>query len=92
MTIGDWRVQIDAIDRELVALLDRRCRCAREIGRLKRSLDLPVYEPVREAEVLANVTAACHELGGGLNDAALRRLFERIIDEMRALQREDGPK
>ncbi|MGH9392649.1 MAG: chorismate mutase [Terriglobales bacterium] len=88
-TIADWRDQIDAIDRELVALLSRRCGCAREIGRLKRALALPVYEPNREAIVLANITAANHALGGSLDDAALRRLFERIIDEMRALQKQE---
>ncbi len=84
MDIAAWREQIDAIDRQLVELLNRRCHCALEIGRLKRNRDLPIYEPGREQIVLGNVRQANH---GPLSDRALRLIFERIVDEMRAIQR-----
>jgi chorismate mutase len=84
MTIDELRVRIDTIDRQLVALLGERASCALAIGRLKEAAGLPVYQPAREAEVLAKVQAAN---GGPLDDAALVRLFERIIDEARRLER-----
>ena len=90
MDITDWRRQIDDLDRELVRLLNQRCRCAQAIGRLKRERGLGIYEPKRETEVFANVAAANLAQGGPLSETALRRLFERIIDEMRSIQKEDA--
>ena len=78
------RARIDEIDRRLVALLSERARCALEIGHLKELAGLPIYQPTREAEVLRNVSAAN---AGPLDDAAIVRLFERIIDEARRLER-----
>lgn len=83
MTINYWRLQIDEIDRALVALLSERARCARTIGRLKREQLLPVVDALRESEVQANIKAAN---SGPLLTEALQRIFERIIDEMRLLQ------
>ena len=85
MTLSDWRRQIDEIDRKLVELLNQRSRCALEIGKLKQSANLPLYQPEREHEVLQNAEAAN---SGPLTDAAIRRLFERIIDEARSIERE----
>jgi len=79
-----WRKRIDEIDQQLVKLLNERSRCAVEIGHLKKKLDLPAWQPEREAEILRNVVKAN---GGPLDDAAIRRLFERIIDEARSLER-----
>jgi chorismate mutase len=78
------REEIDAIDLELLALLNRRTRVVEQIGRVKESLNLPIYEPKREDDVFHNVTA--HN-SGPLTTDALKRIFERIIDEMRSLQR-----
>lgn len=84
MDIEDWRKEIDRIDERLVELLNERSRCAIEIGRLKRELDLPVYSPSRETEVINHVTRLN---GGPLEPEAVRRLFERIIDESRSIER-----
>jgi chorismate mutase len=78
------RRRIDAIDRQLVALLNERAGCALDIGKRKEQSGQPIYQPAREAEVLANVRAAN---GGPLDHGAMRRLFERIIDEARRLER-----
>ncbi|HVA62778.1 MAG TPA: chorismate mutase [Terriglobales bacterium] len=86
MDIEKLRQRIDSIDRQLVELLNQRSQCAREIGFLKRSLDLPIYEPNRETTVLANVADANR---GPLSELALRRVFERIIDEMRTIQKDE---
>ncbi len=84
MDIEDWRREIDSIDEQLVRLLNRRSHCAIELGRIKRERGLPIYSPEREDEVIRHVTT----LGGGpLEPEALRRLFERIIDESRSIER-----
>jgi chorismate mutase len=80
-----WRDQIDALDVRLVALLNERTRVVEEIGRLKQSAALPVYEPKREDQVYRNISL---NNGGPLDDGALKRIFERIIDEMRTVQKE----
>jgi chorismate mutase len=82
--LNGWRKRIDELDQELVKLLNERSRCAVEIGHLKRRLNLPAWQPEREAEILRNVVKSND---GPLDDAAIRRLFERIIDEARALER-----
>jgi chorismate mutase len=82
--VDGWRKRIDEIDQELVKLLNERSRCAVEIGHLKKRLNLPAWQPEREAEILRNVVKSNH---GPLDDAAIRRLFERVIDEARALER-----
>jgi chorismate mutase len=84
MTLSDWRRRIDEIDRKLVELLNERSRCALEIGKLKHTQNIPLYQPEREKEVLEN---AEHANAGPLTDAAIRRLFERIIDEARSAER-----
>ena len=82
--LAKHRDQIDAIDLELLDLLNRRTREVEQIGRIKEELALPIYEPKREDDVFRNVTS--HN-GGPLTPDALQRIFERIIDEMRSLQR-----
>lgn len=84
MDIDDWRIEIDRIDELLVDLLNQRSRCAIEIGRVKRALGMPVYSPSREKEVIEHVTRFN---GGPLDPDAVRRLFERIIDESRRIER-----
>jgi chorismate mutase len=83
-SIEELRDRIDALDRQLVTLLSERASCALDIGRLKEKAGLPIYQPVREAEVLANVREAN---SGPLDNEAMTRLFERIIDEARRLER-----
>jgi chorismate mutase len=88
-SIDDWRTRIDEIDLELVALFNERSRCAIEIGHIKARLGLDVYSPTREAQVMANVTGANR---GPLDDEAIKRLFERIIDESRRIERIESEK
>jgi chorismate mutase len=82
--LDDLRHRIDLLDESLVKLLNARAACALEIGRLKREMGIPIYQPAREAEVLANVERANT---GPLDHPAIRRLFERVIDEARHLER-----
>lgn len=84
MNLSDWRRRIDDLDKKLVELLNERSQCALEIGKIKQEQHLPLYQPEREKEVLENAERNNH---GPLTDAAIRRLFERIIDEARAAER-----
>jgi chorismate mutase len=79
------RRRIDELDEALVRLLNARAACALEVGRAKKLLGLDIYQPTREAEVLSHVQRINP---GPLDDAAMKRLFERIIDEARRLERE----
>lgn len=78
------REEIDAIDLRLLELLNARTRVVEEIGRIKEQFTMPIYEPKREDAVMNNVLS--HNRGP-LGDAAVRRIFERIVDEMRSLQK-----
>ena len=89
MSIEDWRRKIDEIDRKLVELLNERSKCAIEIGKLKRALNLGVYDPEREREVLQRIKEVN---GGPLDSERLQRLFERIIDECRQVERVEKDK
>lgn len=78
------RKRINEVDVRILELLNERTRIVEEIGRAKQELDLPIYEPKREDEVYANLLT--HNRGP-LTPDAVKRVFERIIDEMRTLQR-----
>lgn len=82
--LDDLRRRIDAIDEQLVRLLSARAACALEVGREKKAAGLEIYQPSREADVLNHVQAVNP---GPLDDGAIRRLFERVIDEARRLER-----
>jgi chorismate mutase len=82
--LDQLRWQIDALDERLVELLNERAACALEIGHEKKLAGLEVYQPSREAEVLGHVQRINM---GPLDDEAMKRLFERIIDEARRLER-----
>ena len=84
-TLDDLRNDIDRVDEVLVRLLNERARVACEIGELKRQLGVEVYQPEREKQVLAHVRGVAAE--GPLGADAIARLFERIIDEARRLER-----
>jgi chorismate mutase len=83
--LAECRTLIDAVDLKLLALLNERTRIVEEIGRIKQNLSLPIYEPKREDQVFHNVTT---NNNGPLTAEALKRIFERIIDEMRNIQRD----
>ena len=92
-TLDDLRNDIDRVDEVLVRLLNERARCVCEIGRLKKAQNVDVYQPDREKQVLEHVRSIAAE--GPLGSEAVARLFERIIDEARRLERrvvhgEDG--
>ena len=86
MDIAEWRKKIDELDRKMVELLNERAKAAQEIGRLKRSTSMPIYEPDREKKIFENVKAVNK---GPLSALDVTQVFERIIDIMRNLQKNE---
>ena len=84
MSIEDWRRKIDEIDTKLVELFNERSKCAIEIGKIKHVQKLRVYDPEREREILARIKEVN---SGPLDNEGLQRLFERVIDECRRIER-----
>jgi chorismate mutase len=85
--VDDLRRRIDQIDDQLMKLLNSRSACAVEIGRIKRQIGMPVYQPDREKWILER---AERNNPGPLDSGAVRRVFERVIDESRRLERLAG--
>jgi chorismate mutase-like protein len=86
MDIADWRKKIDEIDQKLVAILNQRAQAVQEIGRLKRDSQLPIYEPDRERIVLTQVQESNQ---GPLHHRHLVQIYERIMDVMRNIQKDE---
>jgi chorismate mutase len=84
--ISDWRKKIDALDEQIVQLINERAQAAIAIGDLKHNQSLPVYEPKREQIVFEHVRRVNQ---GPLPDQEIQHIFERIMDVMRSLQRRD---
>lgn len=84
MTIDDIRAEIDQIDNELLQIFNRRAELALAIGHLKKELGLPIYDPSREKRIFTKMNA---QNPGPLDNNAIKRLFERVIDESRTLER-----
>lgn len=78
------RAEIDTLDRELLALLNRRAACSQEVGRIKAEERDLIFKPFREKEVLAGLAAANT---GPLPEEHLRAIYREILSSSRRLQR-----
>jgi len=84
LTIDDIRREIDRLDSELLRIFNQRAGLALQIGELKKQLGLPIYDPSREKRIFEKMKT---DNPGPLDDGAIVRLFERVIDESRRLER-----
>jgi chorismate mutase len=82
-TIQRWRGRIDAIDEELLELLNQRALLALEVGRRKRAAKLRLRDPKREQTILSR---ARERNAGPLSEKAVARLFRAILAESRRVQ------
>src|SRR5579859_5305982 len=80
--LADRRQEIDALDTELLRLLNRRAAIACEIAAVKVDSGLPAYDPGREAQVLERITA---QNAGPFEDESVRAIFHSIVHETRTL-------
>ncbi len=84
MTIDEIRMEIDRLDRELLKIFNERAALALQIGEIKKELGLPVYDPAREKRIFDRMR---QDNPGPLDNEAIVRLFERVVDESRSLER-----
>ena len=84
MDIDSIRDRINRLDDELLRIFNERAALALKIGELKQSRNLPIYDPKREKLIFERMQK---NNGGPLENAAIVRLFERVIDESRSLER-----
>ena len=89
MSIDEIRITINRIDNDLLRLFNERAALALKIGHIKKNLDLPIYDPRREKLIFEKMR---QENPGPLDNAAVVRLFERVIDESRSLERAKSKK
>ena len=87
--LNKLRSSVDEIDVELVALLSKRTKHSILIGRIKRSMGLATYNPEREKFINKRIGSYAQE---PLRKEAVMRIYERILDESRAIQREEAVK
>ena len=78
------REQIDAIDAQLLALLNQRARVAQQVGHVKAETNAPVFRPEREAQVLARVA---QNNPGPLPSPDLQTIFREVMSACRALEK-----
>lgn len=88
MDLSEWRARIDAVDQQLVDLLNQRLQYVLEIGRLKRQHGRPVQDLQRERAILERLTAYNQ---GPLSTQAIEDLFNRIMQEARNLEERETP-
>ncbi|MHC1697826.1 MAG: chorismate mutase [Geobacteraceae bacterium] len=84
MTIDELRSEIDRLDSELLKIFNQRAQLALKIGEIKKTIGLPIFDPGREKRIFQRMKS---ENPGPLDDQAIVRLFERVIDESRRLER-----
>ncbi|MFZ4479981.1 MAG: prephenate dehydratase [Rhodoferax sp.] len=82
-TLTELRTQIDALDLELLSLLNRRAALAHEVGELKREDGSPVFRPERETAVIAKLQAAN---AGPLKREGVAVIWREIMSACRALE------
>ena len=80
--LAELRERIDSIDLQIVSLLNQRADVVKQVGRLKRQAGMPVAAPQREQEVFRNVMGQAKSLP----PEAVKRIYERIIGEMKAVE------
>jgi chorismate mutase-like protein len=86
MDLSGWRKRIDQLDRKLLALLNERAECVLRLAPLKQQQAIPIEEPEREAAIRSNLS---HNNQGPLSHEAVHRIFDAIMREMKAVQKEE---
>ncbi|MDR1657228.1 MAG: prephenate dehydratase [Deltaproteobacteria bacterium] len=84
--LNPLRTEIDRLDIEILALIQKRARTAIELGKLKKKSSLPIMDLLREKQVLSGLTQAIKPEDGGLGPEAVLSVFNEIIKACRAAQ------
>ena len=82
-TLPELRLQIDAVDAQMLGLLNQRAALANEVGHIKRLDGSPVFRPEREAEVIRGLQA---RNPGPVQNAGLAHIWREVMSACRALE------
>ena len=82
MSVEERRAEIDRVDDELVALLNRRALLTSALAEVKSTAGLPLHDPVRERDVIERACRACSP---PLDEVAVRGIFTCILEESRRI-------
>ena len=82
-TLSELRTQIDALDQQLLALLNQRAQLAHEVGEIKRVEGSPVFRPERETQVISGLQASNP---GPLKREGIALIWREIMSACRALE------
>ena len=85
MDLKDLRTEIDSIDKELISLFEKRMNTAAKIGEYKKQNDIPVYDPQREREKLAEIVSNASEDMMGYSEKLYNIIFELSRSHQRKL-------
>jgi len=83
MDISHWRKDIDELEDQIIALLNKRASYAVEIGKIKQMQGIPVFDATREQEILDRVAA---KTKGPLSSDSIRAIFKTIMEETRKVE------
>lgn len=84
MKLNELRDQLDHIDDQIAALILKRLEQSSIIGKIKKEMSVNTYTPLREREILERIISSVNSDELKIH---VKRIFERIIDESRAIQR-----
>jgi chorismate mutase/prephenate dehydratase len=85
--LAEIRAEIDRVDDEILRLLDERARLAAAAGAVKRAAGVPIHDPGREREIVERAKA---RTAGPLAAKAVGAIFEKIVEEARAMLLREG--
>jgi chorismate mutase len=81
--LDELRREIDSVDQQILKLLHDRVKLVLKVGDYKRARGIPVYDPARERALLDRLCQAAQK---PLDEGAIRRIFERLVDEFRRIE------
>jgi len=82
MDLQNLRLQINKIDDEMIRLFEQRMDVSAEIARYKRQHNIPAYDPVREQEILGNIS---RKVGEG-RESSITALYSLLFELSRSEQ------
>jgi chorismate mutase/prephenate dehydratase len=84
--LAPWRTQIDALDQQLLHLLQKRVECALGVGEIKKRHNLPFHDPAREQAIYEKLRLKQREIEGTLPPSAITAIYREIISACRAAE------
>lgn len=84
--LGEWRTRIDALDSQLLELLQQRVECALHVGEIKKRNNWPLHDPAREKLIYERLRQKQADMNGALPPSAITSIFREIISACRAAE------